>query len=110
MIRDLDASKGSTKVNGQAVSEKGTVLRPGDVLAIGKTKIVVCNDRYVCYRPPHSSIPYMPRIPNRPRALTFLRAHVQCGQAQQVPARGPLGDRVAAGLVLQRHALHGLHQ
>jgi hypothetical protein len=47
MIRDLDASKGSTKVNGQAVPEKGTVLRPGDVLAIGKTKIVVCNDRYV---------------------------------------------------------------
>jgi hypothetical protein len=46
MIRDLDASKGSTKVNGQAVPEKGTVLRPGDVLAIGKTKIVVCNDRY----------------------------------------------------------------
>lgn len=60
MIRDLDASKGSTKVNGQAVPEKGTVLRPGDVLAIGKTKIVVCNDRYA---PAFLPIPHMLCIP-----------------------------------------------
>ena len=108
MIRDLDASKGSTKVNGQAVPEKGTVLRPGDVLAIGKTKIVVCNDRYVS----GACIPHMPCIPKMPLgSLTFLScARVQCGQAQQVPARGPLRGRVAAGLVLQRRALHGLHQ
>ena len=84
MIRDLDASKGSTKVNGQAVPEKGTVLRPGDVLAIGKTKIVVCNDRYA---PAFLPIPHMPRISKMPLgSLTFLScARVQCGQAQQVP-------------------------
>lgn len=45
MIRDIDTSKGPSKVNGNPVSDKGTVLRPGDVVAMGKTKIVMCNER-----------------------------------------------------------------
>jgi len=46
MLRDMDVSKGATKINGQSVPENGNVLRPGDVLAVGKTKIVVCNERF----------------------------------------------------------------